>query len=85
MAEIGRDGLAAYGRKEVEAAVACGNASRLLITDVFISGNRKTAEELMKSAEALKGEVVIVNSGNEAGKKLDALGGIGVLLRYAAH
>lgn len=85
MAEIGRDGLAAYGRKEVENAVSSGNAERLLITDAFISGSRRAAEELMKNAEALKGDVVIINSENEAGKKLDALGGVGVLLRYAAH
>ena len=82
MAEIGKDGLAGYGKKEVEVAVASGNVRQLLVTDGFIRGSRGESEALMKSAELSGGEVVIVNSENESGKKLDSLGGAAALLRY---
>lgn len=83
MVEIGKDGLAFYGRAEVRDAIDSGNTRKLLITDAFIYKDRDEAERLMKNAEAVKGEVAIINSENEAGKKLDALGGIAVLARYA--
>ena len=85
MERIGRDGLAAYGEREVFQLVEAGNAERLLITDRFIMDNRERAEALMKSAEDVKGEVTIVNSENEPGKMLDALGGTGLMLRYAVR
>ncbi|MBI2664720.1 mRNA surveillance protein pelota [Candidatus Woesearchaeota archaeon] len=85
MVEIGKDGLAAYGKKEIGNAVAAGNVKVLLITDVFIYRNRKDAEELMKMAEGVKAEVVIINSENEAGGKLDSLGGVAALTRYKAY
>lgn len=82
MAEISRDGMAAYGIKEVESAVDAGNVSKLLITDRFISRNRATSERLMRGADAVKGDVVIINSENDAGRKLDSLGGTAAMLRY---
>ena len=85
LAEIAKDGLAAYGKKEVADAIAAGNAKHFLVTDAFISKNRQEAERLIKDAEAVKAEVSIVNSENEAGRKLDSLGGIAVLLRYKAY
>ena len=85
MMEISKDGLAIYGKKEVEGAVESGNVKVFLITDVFIYKNREKSEELMKNSEAVKGEVVIINSENEAGKKLDSLGGTAVLLRYKMY
>ena len=85
MVEIAKDGLATYGKKEVATAVASGNVKTFLITDVFIYKNRKSAEQLMKNAEAVNGDIVIINSENEAGQKLDSLGGIAVLLRYKAY
>ena len=85
MERISKDGLAIYGEKQVFEMVEQGNGKQLLITDKFIMSERKKAEDLMKTAEDFKGEVTIVNSENEPGKKLDALGGIGLLLRYAVH
>ena len=85
MAEIAKDNLAAYGRKQVADAVSSGNARQLLITDAFIHENRAKAEDLMRNSEAINGEVVIINSENDAGRKLDSLGGIAVLLRYKAY
>jgi len=85
MAEIGKEGLATYGKKEVDATISSGNVKTLLITDVFIYKNRSKSEEIMKSTEIVKGEVFIINSENESGQKLDSLGGIAVLLRYKAY
>ncbi len=85
MAEIGKDGLAAYGRKEVNDAVNSGNVSIFLITDTFIDKGRHEAEQLLKAAESVKASVMIINSENDAGKKLDSLGGIGAILRYKAY
>ena len=85
MKEIGKDGLAAYGKKETGEAISTGNARTLLITSSYTEKNRKEAELLMKNAEAVSSEVFIINSENEAGKKLDALGGIAVIMRYAVH
>jgi len=39
-------------------------------------------EKLMKQAEAMQGNVMIISSEHEAGRKLDGLGGIGAVLRY---
>ncbi len=85
MVEIAREGLAAYGRKEVDEAVSSGNVKALLLTDVFIQKNRARSEGLMKGAESVNGAVAIINSENEAGQKLDSLGGVSVLLRYKAY
>jgi len=40
-------------------------------------------EELMRTAESARGTVVLVSRHHEAGKKLEALGGIAALLRFA--
>ena len=37
---------------------------------------------IMRSVDNAKGDVVIVSSEHEAGKKLDGLGGIAGILRY---
>ena len=85
MSEIAKDGLSAYGAKEVKTACETGNVKTFLITTKFISKNRASSEGLMKSADSVKGDIVIVNSDNEAGKKLDSLGGIGVVTRYKGY
>lgn len=85
MVEIGRDGLAAYGKKEVDEAVSSGNVKVLMLTDAFIHKNRAKSEALMRGAEDVGGEIAIINSENEAGRKLDSLGGVAVLLRYKAY
>ncbi len=85
MVEIAKEGLAAYGKKEVDDAVSSGNVKSILLTGDFVGRNRKKSEELMKGAEAVSGDVAIINSENEAGQKLDSLGGVAVLLRYKGY
>lgn len=77
----------AYGIKEVTEAANAGAVNVLLITDSFIHKVREKEkyEELdnvMKIVDSTKGEIHIISSEHESGKKLDGLGGIGAMLRY---
>jgi len=79
--EIGRDGPCTYGPAQVAAAVEAGAVETLLITDMKLRD--VAVEELLRKAEGAKGHVVIVSTHHEAGKKLESLGGVAALLRYA--
>ncbi|MAG08214.1 mRNA surveillance protein pelota [Candidatus Woesearchaeota archaeon] len=85
--EISKDNLAAYGLKEVKGAVNAGAVTKLLVTDSLIQKSRQEnrfseIEELMKLTEQMKAEIFIISGDNEAGKKLEGLGGIGAVLRF---
>lgn len=86
--EIGKgNGLGAYGFKEVKQAAEYGAISILLVSDNIIQeyreeGKYKMLEEAMKIVEKAKGEVHIISSEHEGGKKLNNLGSIGAILRY---
>ena len=59
----------------------------LLITDNYIHDMKRTnmygkVDHLLKNAEASKGEIHIISSEHDGGKKLDGLGGISAILRY---
>jgi protein pelota len=87
--EISKDGKAVYGQKETQSAVNAGAAAQLLISDDKIKKARsekdKATEEMMKTADELGGEIHIISSAHEAGKKLDGLGGTGAILRYKIY
>lgn len=90
LAEINKSEKAAYGLKEVKQTVNSGAVQKLIITDNFIRRKKtdnKFAEidALMGSVDASKGEVHVISSENEAGKKLDGLGGIAAILRYKIY
>ncbi|MDH7516978.1 MAG: mRNA surveillance protein pelota [Candidatus Thermoplasmatota archaeon] len=78
--EIKKDGLATYGEKEVTGALNSGAVERLLVSDFII--RTTNGEELLKLAKKTNSEFTIINSMNEAGKKLEGLGGIAALLRF---
>ncbi len=85
--EISKQGKAEYGLRNVKKVVEMGAVSELLITDSFIQKKRQDdkfdeIEQLMKTVESMNGEVHIISSEHEGGKKLDGLGGIAGLLRY---
>ena len=85
--EIAKNNLAVYGLKETEKASLIGAVKELLITDSFIIKSRNenfynNVEHIMKTADKAKGEVEIISSEHEAGKKLDGLGGIAAILRF---
>lgn len=79
-AEIGKDGMFAYGDAAVDAAIASGAVRVLLILDSKV--RTKGADRLIRSVEEAKGEFVIVSSLHEAGRRLESLGGVAALLRY---
>ena len=90
LSEISKNDLAAYGLKETEEAVNSGAVKVLLITDAKIKESREKRiyykiEGIMKTSETMRAEVHIINSVNEAGKKLDGLGGIAAILRYKTN
>jgi protein pelota len=85
--EISKNNLASYGLKETKTAAESAAVKRLLITDGFIQKKRREEkydeiEIMMKSIDNAKGDISIISSEHEAGKKLDGLGGIAAILRY---
>ena len=85
--EIAKNNLAVYGLKETENASSIGAIKELLITNGFIQKSRSEnfynhVENIMRTVDKTKGEVQIISSEHEAGKKLDGLGGIAAILRF---
>ncbi len=85
--EIAKNSLAAYGLKETENAAAIGAVKELLVTDNLIQKSRNEnfygkLDYIMKTVDKTKGEVEIVSSEHEGGKKLDGIGGIAAILRF---
>lgn len=82
--EISKDGLYSYGYKDVEDKVNQGNLSLLLITTKFSRENKDddNLTKLLKYAENINITIHFVDSNNQAGIKLDSLGGIAGILRY---
>ena len=87
LTEIAKNNLAVYGLKETENAAAMGAVKDLLLTDSLIQKSRlenyyKKIENIMKAVDKAKGEIEIISSEHDGGKKLDGLGGIGAILRF---
>ena len=75
-AEIAKNNMASYGLKETKNAAESGAVRILLVTDEFIQKKRlentyNEIENIMKTVDNTKGDIVIVNSEHEAGKKLN--------------
>ncbi|MBW2992433.1 mRNA surveillance protein pelota [Candidatus Woesearchaeota archaeon] len=87
LTEIKTEEKASYGFKETKQAAEAGAVQILLVTDSLITKKREQGsfedlDNLMKTVDSTKGEIHIINSKNDAGKKLDGLGGIAAILRY---
>lgn len=80
LTEIKKEGKYSYGMEKVKRAVELGAVETLLILDTLVRDEE--GEELMKKTEEQGGEVIVVSSTHEGGEKLEALGGVGALLRY---
>jgi protein pelota len=85
--EISKNEKAVYGEVDVKNAVDSGAVSKLLLTDKFVKQKRigkdfESIDKDMKTVDSLKGEIHIISSKNDSGKKLDGLGGIAAILRY---
>ncbi len=87
MLEISKNGLAVYGLDDVERNASIGSIKNLLLTDKFIRLMREKEffdriDSMMKSVSKAKGQINILSSEHDAGKRLDGLGGIAAILRY---
>jgi len=71
----------AYGPAEVQEAADAGAIETLLVSDAVV--RNPGIEEVMRIVESARGTVVLVSRHHEAGQKLEALGGIAALLRFA--
>jgi len=80
MEEIGKSGSFAYGLAEVRKATKLGAIQTLLVTNIKM--REPEPEAVMSEVELQHGEVVIISTSHEAGKRLERMGGIGALLRY---
>lgn len=78
-----------YGFGEVEKATRLGAVEKLVLADTMLressDENRLLIEDLMKSVEQKRGNIIVVSTEHEAGEKLMALGGIAALLRFPLH
>lgn len=84
---ISNDEKSVYGLKETINAGNLGAIETLLITDKLIHDHRENdrfekIDKLMKNTETNNGNIHILDSDNDSGKKLDGLGGIAAILRY---
>jgi protein pelota len=79
-AEIAKDGLVTYGEQETRQALNAGAGRLLLVTDELL--RKKVGEDLLRLAKTVNTPSHIVAVTHEAGKKLQALGGIAALLRF---
>lgn len=87
LSEIAKNNLASYGFNEVEKMVNAGAVRILLVTDALIQKTRNDntfgkLDYLMRATEKLKGEVHIISTEHEMGKRLHGIGGIAAILRY---
>ncbi len=87
MQEISKEGKAVYGLRQTKKIAETGAIAKLLITDKFIQKKRQqekfySIEKLMKQIDSMQGDIFIISSDHDAGKRLDGLGGIGGILRY---
>lgn len=82
MGEIAEDGLAVYGREEVEDAIDFGAVDRLLVADELLRKERDKVEPMLDRTRDVGGQIVILSTEHEGGKRLSKLGGIGALLRF---
>jgi len=87
LSEIKKNELAVYGMKDVKNAVEAGAVKDLLVCDSLIQSSRDDGsfvklDAIMKNADAVKANIMIISSEHDGGKKLNGLGGIGAILRY---
>ncbi len=84
---IAKNSLVTYGWKEVQQAATAHAIKILLISEDFLQeqrqeGNFALLDVMMREVERSNGEVHIISTEHEAGKRLHGLGGIAAILRY---
>jgi len=79
--EIAKDGLVAYGKKEVQYGLSLGAVDKLVFTEKFMRYDNDT-KNLVELARKTNAKYMIICSFHEGGRKLNTLGGVAALLRY---
>lgn len=85
MAEISKDGPAAYGYDEVNSALQYGAIKTLMVADETLRSMRDEdvdIDALMDGVEQKQGDITVFSSEFEPGQRLLSLGGIAALLRF---
>jgi len=80
LAEIGKNGLFAYGRDDVKNAINANAVETLMVTSDC--ARERKFEDIMEAASNVGARIVVVSEHHDAGKQLDALGNIGAILRF---
>lgn len=75
--------LVAYKFENVAKLAMGGAVNQLLITDSELEDMKDAAMQIIDEVEKMGGEVHIINSKGQAGRKLNGLGGVAAILRYA--
>jgi protein pelota len=88
--QISKQGKVEYGFVQVSKAVDAGAVESMLISDALIQKKRQNSDfdvldQMMKKVDSLGGEIHLLSSEHDGGKKLDGLGGIAALLRYKIY
>ena len=78
-----------YGLDAVENAINMGAVEKLILADTMLreadEEQRLHLEKIMRQAEKRRGNITVISTEHEAGKKLTALTGIAALLRFPMH
>ena len=78
MEYIAQDKPVAYGKNEVECAVDAGAVEMMLI----LNSSARESEDLIRKTENIRASIEVISDWHDAGKKLEALGGVAAFLRY---
>jgi len=84
MAEIAKEGLATYGKADVDRAASLGAIEKLLVADELLRRHGAGVEEVLERVRRTRGQVIVVSTDYDTGKQLLALGGMAALLRFKA-
>lgn len=80
MESIAKDGPVAYGEADTRRALEAGAAEELLVVDRLV--REGPGEALLDLGRATGAISHVISTTHEAGKRFEALGGVGALLRY---
>lgn len=80
MEAIAKDAPAAYGEADTRRALDAGAAETVLVIDARV--REGSGEAILDLARQTGAEPHVISTHHEAGKRLEAMGGIGALLRY---
>lgn len=82
-AAIGKNSPNAYGFEDVKKTAVMGAVSELVISESLFLSKRDELERIIEAVEGSNGRIHVISSESEAKAKLDGIGGIAAILRYA--